>query len=85
MGKKAKPKAKKVFTTYGTYSNLVTYEYRGVRYEVEYPVCFNYCCTPPNVQHADAQRRIDAELDNPRNLDATSFDAEAVFKLMGWD
>ena len=32
---KQRAKAKKVFTIYGTYSNLVTYEYRGVRYEVE--------------------------------------------------
>lgn len=78
-------KAKKVFTIYGKYSNVVTYEYRGKLYDVEYPVCASYCYTSPSLQHSDAQKRIDAELDNSRNSNAISFDAEAVFKLMGWD
>ena len=78
-------KAKKVSTIYGTYSNLVTYEYRGKCYDVEYSVCSSYCCTSPKVQHTDAQKRIDAELDNSSGACYEPFDAESVFELMGWD
>ena len=78
-------KAKKVFTIYGTHANIVTYEYRGKHYDVEYPTCVNYCCTSPKVQHADAQKRIDAEIDNPSGVDEVPFDIETVFKITGWD
>lgn len=78
-------KAKKVSTIYGTYSNLVAYEYRGKFYDVEYPLCSCYCCTSPKVQHSDAQKRIDVELDNPSVAGSFPFDIEAVFNLLGWD
>ena len=52
-------KAKKLFTTYGKYSNVVTYEYRGIKYEVEYANDWTYCVTPAKVQHEDAQAEID--------------------------
>ena len=75
-------KAKKVFTIYGTYSNVVTYEYRGKYYDVEYPTCNSYCCTSPKVQHDDAQKSIDAELDNPSisSEDIASGDVDDAIK-----
>lgn len=56
-------KAKKLFTTYGRYSNTVTYEYRGKTYDVEYSNDWTYCTSPARVQHQDAQARIDAEIE----------------------
>ena len=58
-------KAKKIETYYGKYSNIVIYEYRGCRYEVEYANDFSYCCSPAWIQHKDAQEKIDKAIDNP--------------------
>lgn len=81
-----KPKAKKVFTMYGTYYNVVTYEYRGRRYDVEYPVCMNSCCTSPRIQHKEAQERIDKELAQANKIsNEKPFDLDEVFRSMGWD
>lgn len=35
-------KAEKLFTTYGKYSDVVTYRYRGKTYDVEYSKCWTY-------------------------------------------
>ena len=56
-------KPKKVFTMYGKYSNVVTYQYRGSQYDVEYSNCFTYCCTPAYIQHRDAQAKIDKAIE----------------------
>lgn len=78
-------RAKKVFTMYGKHSNVVTYEYRGREYDVEYPTNWTYCVTSPKVQHMDAQAKIDAELDNPvPEADGEAFNLDEVWELMGW-
>lgn len=59
-------KAKKIETYYGKYSNIVVYEYRGCRYEVEYANDFSYCCSPAWIQHKDAQEKIDKAIDKPK-------------------
>lgn len=60
-------KAKKTgFVIRGMYSDLVEYEYRGVKYCVEYANSMTYCCTSPKAQHMDAQARIDREIDTPK-------------------
>ena len=56
-------KAKKVFTMYGKYSDIVTYEYRGLQYNVEYAKGFTYCVTPAYIQHRDAQEKIDKAIE----------------------
>lgn len=77
-------KAKKIFTMYGKYSNTVTYEYRGMKYDVEYAKDYSYCVTSPKVQHQDAQKRIDKELDTPKT-EGKPFDFDEIWSLMGWD
>lgn len=59
-------KAKKVETYRDKYFTQIVYEYRGVRYEVEYANGHNVCCTPAWIQHRDAQAEIDDMLDNPK-------------------
>lgn len=54
------------FVMRGKYSDIVEYEYRGEKYEVEYAKGFTYCCTAPSIQHKNAQAAIDEELDNPK-------------------
>lgn len=76
--------AKKIFTMYGKYSNTVTYEYRGMKYDVEYAKDNSYCVTSPKIQHQDAQDRIDKELDAPKT-EGHPFDADEIWRLMDWD
>lgn len=73
-------KAKKLYTIYGKHSNIIGYEYRGEKYEVEYPVNSTYCCTSPKIQHADNQKRIDKELDTPTNNKAEAKDLDEVMR-----
>ena len=81
-----KMKAKKLFTTYGKYSNIVTYEYRGKQYDVEFATDFSYCVTPAKVQHEDAQERIDKEIEQEsKPKTSAKFNADEVYALMGWD
>lgn len=79
-------KAKKLSTIYGKHSNIVTYEYRGMQYDVEYANDWTYCITSPKVQHEDAQARIDETLDNPKPQREYRYEdtAEYGFKLF-WD
>lgn len=78
-------KAKKTgFTMYGTYSDIVEYEYRGRTYEVEYAKGFNYCCTPAYVQHKDAQAKIDDELDNPKPKTGKPVNMDEIYEMLGW-
>lgn len=76
--------AKKVFTMYGKYSNTVTYEYRGKKYDVEYAKDFSYCVTSPKVQHQDAQEKIDRELDTPKTK-GKPVDLDEIWNMLGWD
>lgn len=78
-------KARKTgFTLYGTYSNIVEYEYRGKTYEVEYAKGFNYCCTPAHVQHKDAQAKIDNVLDNPKTTAGKPVNMNEIFEMLDW-
>lgn len=47
---------------HGQYSDIVEYEYRGKKYEVEYGTMY-YCITAPYIQHRDAQEKIDREIE----------------------
>lgn len=82
--------AKKVFTMYGKYSDIVTYEYRGKQYDVEYAKDWSYYVTPAYVQHRNAREKIDAELDTPKAkkaADPIDWDKEwkDIYNMMGWD
>jgi hypothetical protein len=57
-------KAKRLFTTYGKHVNMVTYEYRGHQYDVEFAKDWTYCTTPARLQHEYAQRRIDKKIES---------------------
>lgn len=53
------------FKTYNRqYSTFVEYEYRGHKYEVEYPNDMSYCVTSPKVQHELAQATIDKMIEH---------------------
>ena len=79
-------KAKKLFTMYGKNSNIVTYEYRGMQYDVEYATNWNYCITPANIQHQDGQARIDKMIEQEgRHQAGGEFNADEVFAMLGWD
>ncbi len=45
------------------YSTFVEYEYKGHKYEVEFANDYSYCVTPAHIQHADAQSKIDAQIE----------------------
>ena len=78
-------KVKKVATYRDKYSTTIEYEYRGKRYDVEYPNCVTYCVTPPKIQHEDAQRKIDAEIEREQNeKDTKGFDLDEIWEFMGW-
>lgn len=80
-------KAKKVFTMYGKYSSVVTYEYRGMQYDVEYANDYTYCVTPAHIQHKNAQAEIDKmleEADKPKKEHAYEDTAEYGFNLF-WE
>lgn len=72
------------FKVYGKYQTFVEYEYRGRKYEVEYPNCSTYWCTSPKVQHEDAQAKIDEELDKPEKEYRKEDDAVHGFELF-WE
>ena len=79
-------KAKKLFTEYGKHSNIVTYEYRGRTYDVEYAKDWMYCATPAHIQHKDKQDQIDAEIEaesKPHN--GNPVDWNEIFELLGWE
>lgn len=79
-------KAKKLFTMYGKHSNIVTYEYRGMQYDVEYATDWTYCVTPAKIQHDDAQARIDKLLEQKNILQTESmFNIDEIFAILNWD
>ena len=79
-------KSKKLFTTYGKHSDIVTYEYRGKQYDVEYAKDWTFCTTPARIQHQDAQRRIDKEIElENRPHDQKPIDLDEIFEILGWD
>lgn len=80
--------AKKLFTAYGKHSNVVTYEYRGRKYDVEYARDWTFCTTPANIQHEDAQRKIDKEIEQEimhQNDEPNPPDWDAIWKMLEWD
>lgn len=66
------------------HSTFVEYEYRGMKYEVEYANDYTYCVSSPKAQHEEAQARIDKELDAPEREYRYEDSAEYGFKLF-WD
>lgn len=81
-------KAKKLFTTYGKYSNVVTYEYRGRQYDVEYARDWTFLTTAPKIQHEDAQRKIDKQIEmeeKQKNQKPNPPDLDAIWEMLGWD
>lgn len=79
--RKAKPTG---FVIYGEYQNIVEYEYRGEKYEVEFANCMNYLVTSPKVQHENAQYEIDKRLDRPQRESREEDNAEYGFELF-WE
>ena len=55
------------FKIYGKYSNIVEYEYRGRKYEVEYPNDMSYYITKPSTQHRIEQEKIDDAIEREKN------------------
>lgn len=55
------------------HTTTIFYHYRGYTYDVEYSNNWSYCTTPADVQHRDAQARIDklieAEEKKPKQSD----------------
>ena len=78
---------KKLFTMYGKHSNIVTYEYKGKQYDVEYATDYTYCVTPAHIQHKDAQAKIDKiiEQESKPEQPKEEFDINAIYSLLGWD
>ena len=56
-------KVKKLSVNREKYTTSIEYEYRGKTYHVEYANDWTYCITPPHIQHEDAQRKIDQEIE----------------------
>lgn len=80
----AQYKAKKTgITTYSKYYNYVEYEYRGIKYEVTYPVANTSFCTSARLQHEDAQARIDRMLDT--KTEAKAINADEIWAMYGWN
>jgi len=71
------------FKTYNRqYSTFVEYEYRGHKYEVEYPNDMSYYVTSPRVQHQEAQARIDKEIEHEKDSTPKyTGDAEEGFEI----
>ncbi len=83
-----KYKANKTETFYEKYSNIVVYEYRGYKYEVEYAKDMSYCVTSPKVQHENKQAEIDRMIEkkNKGNLkDANPIDWDEIYNMLGWN
>lgn len=71
-------KAKKLFTIGNQYYWESEFEYRGQRYTVEYSSRYTtFIKKPANVQHKEAQARIDKLLDNPANNEIKKYTGEA--------
>lgn len=77
-------KATKLYTIYGKYSNIVTYEYRGMKYDVEYATGMDFCCTPAKIQHKDAQQKIDETLNKPES-EAKPITIDEIFEILNYD
>lgn len=80
-------KAKKTgLVFYGKYSTSVEYEYRGKTYDVEYSNCWTYCVTPARIQHENAQREIDREIElESKPITGKPVDLDEIWHLYGWD
>jgi hypothetical protein len=76
-------KAAKVETYRDKYFTTITYEYRGRKYDVTYPNGPAICATSAKIQHEDAQRKIDKDLDNPKP-EGEPIDLDEIWNLMGW-
>lgn len=75
--------AKKLNTHHDKYFTHIEYEYRGRKYEVSYANGNQVCCTPPWIQHKDAQAKIDRALDeNPHEADGHPFDLDEIWDIM---
>lgn len=65
------------FKTYNRqYSTFVEYEYRGHKYEVEYPNDMSYYVTSPKVQHELAQAHIDELIEKSKSAGSKGEPAE---------
>lgn len=76
-----KYRATKLYTMYGEFSNVVTYEYRGHQYDVEYPNSIFYCCTPAHIQHKDKQDNIDKLIELGANKKPISYEDTVQYAL----
>lgn len=79
---------KKVQTFYDRYFTNIQFEYRGSKYEVEYPNSHRVVCTPAWVQHKLAQERIDKEIEDEkieRERPATPIDFNKIWAMLEWD
>ena len=54
------------FVMHDKHMDVVEYEYRGCKYEVQYAKDWTMSITSPRVQHQTAQAKIDEDLDNPK-------------------
>ena len=80
-------KAKKTgVVLYGKYSDVVEYEYRGHKYDVEYPKGFTYCCTSPKIQHENAQAKIDNDIMQEKEQTTVKYEDTAQYGFdMFWE
>ena len=76
-------KAKKIATFRDKWFTTIEYEYRGHRYDVEYPNGNQVCCTPAHIQHRDAQDRIDKLIEAPAGQ-REPIDLDEIWEMMGW-
>lgn len=80
--------AKKVQTFYEKYFTHIQFEYRGRKYEVEYPNSHRVVCTAAWVQHKSAQERIDKEIESEkieRERPANPVDFNKIWAVLGWN
>ena len=79
---------KKVQTFYDRYFTHIQFEYRGRKYEVEYPNSHRVVCTAAWVQHKSAQERIDKEIENEKieqARHAKPVDWNKIWAMLEWD
>ena len=74
-------KAKKIATFRDKWFTTIEYEYRGHRYDVEYPNGNQVCCTPAHIQHRDEQEKIDKMIDNPPKQ-GEPIDWDEIFEMI---
>ena len=78
----------KVQTFYGQHFNRVEFEYRGRKYEVEYPNSHRVICPAAWVQHQSAQERIDKEIEEEKIeklRPANPVDFNKIWAVLGWN